>query len=292
VLERQKILLSLVERNRSSMHRTVLVKLAFLLRQDVVLGGSGFYDFVPYKYGPFSFGLYNELGALARSGYVRLSESSVGIEGKLAGEVRERIEGLPLSIRTAVGRVTKQYGRMKRGELIQDVYERFPWYISGSELKGMLPGEIRQRSAAPCAVYTAGYEGMSIDAFLDKLLRNGMARIVDVRSNPVSRKYGFAKRSLGEIATKLQLQYRHLPELGIPSSYRSNLGDYESYQRLLWQYESDVLPKRQGEVLELAGLLREAPSVLVCFERDVRCCHRGRLADATAKASGLEVVHI
>jgi len=123
-------------------------------------------------------------------------------------------------------------------------------------------------------------------------MRTGIKAILDVRANPVSRKYGFAKRSLSDIAEKLGLAYEHLPDLGIPSAQRGDLGDIDSYQRLLESYEHEILPQQTTEIDRLIGLLRQRPSVLICVEKDVRLCHRGRLAQAVAKRSGLPVKHL
>ena len=69
-----------------------------------------------------------------------------------------------------------------------------PWYSVNSELPHFRSDEAEQRTApALAAVYTAGYEGNSIDRFLDRLMKRGIYSIIDVRSNPISRKYGFSQ---------------------------------------------------------------------------------------------------
>jgi hypothetical protein len=141
-------------------------------------------------------------------------------------------------------------------------------------------------------LYTAGYQDRSVDQFLDELLRHGLRRLVDVRANSVSRKFGFAGRTLARIAEQAGLEYHHFPALGIPSAARSALDGFASYRRLLDAYERDVLPRRRAEVRSVASLAEEAPAVLICFEHDVRCCHRSRLADALARMRGFQVVHL
>ncbi|HUQ72751.1 MAG TPA: DUF488 domain-containing protein [Planctomycetaceae bacterium] len=137
-----------------------------------------------------------------------------------------------------------------------------------------------------------GYEGKSIDGFFNGLLESRIAAIVDVRANPVSRKYGFAKRSMSEIAKKLGVEYHHLPELGIASSERADLSDFDSYQRLLDRYEHRMLPGRPEAIKASIDLIREKPSALLCMEKDVRCCHRGRLAAAVAVDLGWPINHL
>lgn len=71
MLIRQKAILALLSRANRPLSPTVFVKLVFLLRQETVLKDeSTFYDFIPYKYGPFSFALYRELANLRQDGYV------------------------------------------------------------------------------------------------------------------------------------------------------------------------------------------------------------------------------
>ena len=72
VFWRQKVLLALLEtapNKRAS--RTQFIKWLFLLKkeEDVDRYGS-FYDFVPYKYGPFSFLAYRDIAELERFGWI------------------------------------------------------------------------------------------------------------------------------------------------------------------------------------------------------------------------------
>lgn len=45
-------------------------------------------------------------------------------------------------------------------------------------------------------LFTFGYEGLDIDAFVDRALAAGVRTIVDVRELPLSRKKGFSKNPL------------------------------------------------------------------------------------------------
>lgn len=293
MLTRQKIILSLLSYSRNPVNPTMLVKLAFLLGQETVLGEDRtYYDFVPYRYGPFSFALYRELEALKRDGYV----SSVGGHFGLVPETlvlsNQKVEDLPKRVVDAVKLVTSTYSRVPGEKLLRDVYARYPWYASKSELAGLRPLQSEPPRLSPVATYTIGYEGKSVDGFFAGLLRAGMHAIIDVRANPVSRKYGFAQRSLRDIASKLGIAYTHFPKLGIAGTERSSLTDYESYQRLLDRYEHEMLPKRQAEISRLIQHLLNRPAAILCMEADVTCCHRGRLAKATSKVSNLPIVHL
>ncbi len=293
MLIRQKTVLALLSRANKPLSPTVFVKLAFLLRQETGLKNElTFYDFVPYKYGPFSFALYRELTNLRRDGYVTPDEERVALCERTVGLSEEKIGELPAAFHEAVDQIVGRYGEKSQTELVKDVYTRYRWYATNSELTSLCPDSLVHMKKACPAVYTAGYEGKSVDAFFNYLLKNGIRLIIDVRANPVSRRYGFSKRQFSEIARRLGLDYRHMPDLGIPSKYRVDLSDFDSYQRLLKKYEQEMIPKLGDEIDEVGKLMEETPAVLVCVEKDVRCCHRSRLADAVSRKTGLEVKHI
>jgi len=292
MLTRQKILLALLQCGRRPLGRTRFAKLAFLLRHETSVGKeSTFYDFLPYKYGPFSFALYREMEALQRKGHVRWEENRVALRRGASATTRAALHSLPQTARRAAAAIVRQYAGSAEEAFLRDVYARYPWYATRSELRGLRPPRLPRIQVAHPDVYTVGYEGKSVDAFFDLLLKKGIARIVDVRANPISRKYGFARKSMSDIAGKLGIEYLHRPEVGIPSHHRSDLDDYASYQRLFESYEREVLADQEtvGRIVEI---MRARPSVLVCMERDARWCHRGRLAAAVSRESGMQAVHL
>lgn len=293
MLNRQRLILALLDRTGGAIPHTMLVKLAFLLRQETPVGQDRtFYHFLPYRQGPFSFALYREMESLRRDGYVERGEKSFALVPRTEHLSREQIERLSPTQAEAVKAVVREYGGRTRSALLRMVYKRHPWYAINSELEKYVPDQLPQPAGREAAVYTVGYEGKSVDAFFNGLLEDGMAGILDVRANPVSRKYGFAKRSMSRIAGNLGLVYQHLPELGISSNDRASLSDFDSYQRLLDEYEIKMLPKRTEHIRKVADLLRVQPSALLCVEKDVRCCHRGRLANRVSQESGLSVEHL
>ena len=285
---REKIVLELLNQLHQPVYKTAFVKLVFLLRHETSLRNmSSFYDFVPYKYGPFSFTLYRELEGLIRKGYVR------EVEGKLAPLPLVASAGplTPLG-KTAVRHVVGNYGNTSMDEILEDVYRRYPWFAFNSELPQRHFASIEPPLKAPPAVYTSGYEGMSVEVFFNRLLKQGIRLLIDVRANPVSRKYGFAGSRLHQFCERLRLSYQHEPSVGIPREVRSELNDLASYRRLFRHYEESILPLQTKKIAELGRIMSEIPSVLVCFEKDVEQCHRGCLAPYIAHESGLKVIHL
>lgn len=293
MLRRQKIILALLDSATKPLSQTMLVKLAFLLRYETeIQDDATFYAFVPYHYGPFSFALYRELEALVRESYIVKDDDGLRLDPSLVAETRRLVADLPDSARTAIDHTSARYGAKAQKMLLRDVYARYPWFATKTERKDLLPATMPSLPSAPPAVYTIGYEGDSVDAFFDRVLRTGIRGIADVRANPVSRKYGFARSSMSGIAQKLGINYRHYPELGIPSVHRVALNGFTSYQRLLDRYERTMLPRQAVAVAALTELVRSEATALLCVESDVRCCHRSRLAVAVAGVSGLPVKHL
>lgn len=284
---RQRILISLLLRAPVRPNRTQLMKWLFLLRQEGGLGEvCAFYDFLPYRYGPFSFEACNELDALARSGIIDSSRLTIVPEAAAAARAAE--DSLPPAIRQAIGGILQEYGSWSRSELLASVYARYPWYASRSELRAASS----QTPTASPAVYTIGYEGRTLDRFLDCLLSSGIETLVDVRSNPFSRKYGFSRHALQALSARVGVRYLHLPALGIAGELRRDTASPEARLRLLDRYEREMLPRRKEPVRQVSRLVAGGPSALMCFEADPRDCHRGRLAKRLAEVTGLPSVDL
>ncbi|MCX6646108.1 MAG: DUF488 family protein [bacterium] len=283
----------LLDKVEKPLSPTVFVKLMFLLRHETILEKDAtFYDFVPYRFGPFSFGLYRELANLRQYGYVIPEENRIALSESAMVLTEECIREIPQTIREAISCILQQYAGLKQNDLIRSVYTRYPWFAVSSELPERHMASIKGKPKAKLAVYTTGYEGKSIDAFFDHLMRQGIKTVIDVRANPISRKYGFSRHGLNDICVKLEIDYHHVPSLGIPSSARANLSTFTSYQRLLNKYDQIELPKHVEEVAMVGSIMHKKPSVLVCVEKDFHYCHRSRLAEAVARVTGLKVVHL
>lgn len=289
MLRRQRTILKLLSTVDCSVPATKLQKYVFLLRQETFLGrDSSFYEFLPYKYGPYSFAAQREVEALTAYGYLSLSGSSLALTDLGAREVVE----VDSDTARAVQFIVSKYGKAGLQPLLKDVYARYPWYARNSELQEIVPSGAKEPREAPIAVYTIGYEGRSVDGFLNKLLQSGIRRILDVRANPVSMKYGFAKSSLSGLAAKLGIGYVHCPELGIPSNKRKDAHTRADFVRLFNYYESQILPTHEDHTAKAAELMKAMPSVLLCMEREAVDCHRSRLAKRISACSKLDVVNL
>jgi hypothetical protein len=173
-------------------------------------------------------------------------------------------------------------------DLVRRIYKLYPYYAIRSEiLDRIFPNKEDQRAilnAQPAtdgqALFTIGYEGDSVDGYLERLIRHGVKLLCDVRRNPLSRKTGFSKAQLASYCSKVGIEYRHLPELGIPSHRRQELNTLADYKALFTVYRKEDLPLARPAIKELGSLLGEYGRIaLTCFEKEHQCCHRHCVAD-------------
>ena len=120
----------------------------------------------------------------------------------------------------------------------------------------------------------------------------GIQGIVDVRNNPLSRKYGFSRVVLERTCGRLGLRYTHLGSLGVPSAYRRELHTPDDLDAVFDWYETTVLDESAEAIRLLGEMMAGLPSVLLCYEKSASHCHRGRLATRIASTSGLSICHI
>ena len=293
MLRRQRTTLALLQEAGQTLSATQLFKLVFLLAEETSLGrDDAFYEFLPHKYGPYSFALNRELEALVSQGYAEEQHSGTTILYSITPLGTRESSCVEPDKKKAVRFIYKRYGKLGIQPLLRDVYSRYPWFSTRSELENLISQNFPKQIAAPPAVYTIGYEERSVDGFFDRLLRAGIRVILDVRANPISRKYGFAKKSLGAIAGKLGLKYEHWPQLGISSEKRQGVHTPAEFKQLFGYYDRVILPKVSDDVTRMAAQIQQAPSVLVCMERQAPNCHRSRLAKALSAASGLGIVDL
>ena len=286
MLHRQKALLSILQQVGGQATILQLMKWAFLLGQETQSrGGKTFYQFLPFRYGPYSFTLNRETDTLVRNGFMEKAADKLW---QLTTLGKEQEVKLPNAIAQDITVVTQQYGNFSGSALIDIVYANYPWFTVNSDLSGR---RREQRPVAERAIYTAGYEGKTVDEFLNLLMRSGICRLIDVRYNPISRRYGFHKSTLKRLCNALDIDYQHLPGLGIPGSARADLSSTDGYVALFKEYRCG-LSDRWDDLQRAKSLLKSEPSVLVCMEANPECCHRNVLAQYLVGMMELPIKHL
>ncbi|MGY2183192.1 DUF488 domain-containing protein [Pseudomonas agarici] len=141
-------------------------------------------------------------------------------------------------------------------------------------------------------IYTAGYEGLVIDAFIAQLKQAQIDKVLDVREYPLSRKKGFSKKAFAENLAVAGISYEHSPPLGCPKPIRNRYkvdGDWSAYSR-----DFRIYIRTQNAILsELVSDAAEQKICMVCYEADAKLCHRSLIAEAAQELeSSLKTEHL
>ncbi|MGB6222537.1 DUF488 family protein [Haloferula sp.] len=296
IFQRQKHLLALLDALGGEMGGLDFQKLLFLYCREVETTPS--YEFVPYRFGGFSFTSYADKRRLIERGLLADEERSWKLTqvGRAAAKVNP-------GTRLAMQRFAKAHADLRGDALVAETYRRHPYHATRSEmadrvLKGDRSALAAVAAARPASqgpgLCTIGYEGRTLEDYLNQLLVGGVTLLCDVRRNPLSRKYGFSKGTLSKSCAGVGIRYEHLPELGIASDQRRELNTQADYDALFEDYERDSLPK-QTEALEIirTWITKGERVALTCFEKHPHQCHRHCVAEALEHGGRqrLEAVH-
>lgn len=274
---RQKTLIGLLSAFGGHLPSTDFQKYLFLYTREFQQEPS--FEFVPYRFGSFSFQSYADKRRLVERGALADAED---------WQLQEGFATEGLFDEVTYSRCYAKYSHLHGTKLLQDVYRRYPYYAIKSERAPNIMNDeelcaitaARPAASAAC-FFTIGYEGSSLEGYLNRLIKNNVKTLVDVRRNPLSRKFGFSKRMLSETVKKLGIGYVHIPELGIASERRQELNTQADYDRLFNSYDRQEL-KQNGKALQnlFNIFLNDKRVAITCFEASVCMCHRGRVAKA------------
>lgn len=133
-------------------------------------------------------------------------------------------------------------------------------------------------------LFTIGYEGKSLDEFINLLLREDVRVLVDVRRHPWSLKFGFTREELEATLQVVGIGYVHLPGLGIASEDRRKVGVELTREELFSTYARDIQNMQKDDMSRILHLLEERKLVaLTCFEAEPEHCHRSHVARVLAE---------
>lgn len=298
LLNRRKQLLALLDAHQGELGNLDFQKLLFLYCQQVEAKPS--YDFVPYKFGGFSFTSYADKRRLVEQGLLADQERL----WKLTPLGNKTVATMAPPVKAEMAAFAKRYAASRGDALVVQAYRLFPYYAIRSEMASRVLAKDKAalqaiKDAAPrrhaAGLCTIGYEGLSLEAYLNKLLTHGVTLLCDVRRNPLSRKYGFSKSTLSKSCEGIGIHYEHLPELGIASDMRQNLATQEDYDALFAIYRRDSLPRQGTALAKVRSWIQDGERVaLTCYEHAPQQCHRHCVAAALQQKLGRShtVVHL
>lgn len=281
---RQKLLLAIIQKFGRTVASIDLQKYLFLFTNICQKKPS--YEFVPYRFGCFSFQSYTDRRKLVDFGILESDE-----KWALTEHQADYVDMLDVGEQKKLNLFFEKYEGLHGNKLVQEVYRHFPYYATRSEIAADLMSEselekidaVRPRQVEK-SFFTIGYEGQSFENYLNRLIENNIQLLCDVRKNPLSRKYGFSKRTLSDTLEKLDIQYIHMPALGIVSDKRQELNSQADYDRLFNEYERSTLKDNSDAIDTLIEFVEQKRRVAItCFEATHCMCHRGRVAKAVAK---------
>jgi len=277
--DRQRLLLGILDAFGGLLGNQDFQKVLFLYCQEPDSGRP--YEFVPYKRGAFSFTSYADRRKLIALGLIEENEHYWRFTDKGRNSVQSDI------LLTAFAR---SLDGLRGDDLVADTYRRFPFYATRSEIASkLLRGDHEALARIEAAkskedsksLLTIGYEGRSLEAYLNLLLKARVNVLCDVRRNPISRKYGFAKSTLANACAGVGIWYEHLPELGISSDQRQELKSQSDYDRLFEEYERVYLPTQTQALKTIQTWIEHGQRVaLTCYELHPHQCHRHCVSEA------------
>lgn len=291
---RRKIILALIQLLGGELEKIRIQKLLFLYSQKKK---NPEYEFIPYKFGCYSFSAKADLNTMVKNGSLVENENYF-----IKNNQDDFVKSLKIEDKKILTEVVQLYGNMNSNSLIKHTYINFPYYAINSTIADKVLDEKQlekvissKKDGNETILFTIGYEGVSLEKYLNKLVSNNVKLLVDVRKNSLSMKFGFSKSLLKKYCLSLSIEYIHIPEVGINSDQRQELNTQQDYDVLFEVYKKTTLKETdsyQAKIIEL--LTKHKRIALTCFEADICQCHRKPLAEAIEKKSifEYEVKHI
>lgn len=288
---RRKIILALLEIFDDKLEKIRFQKLLFLFS---MLELKPNYEFIPYKYGCFSYSANADLRAMSRLKLICEDDNII-----VKTDSKSYFKELKKEDKTIIKAVRERYGNMSRDSLIKHTYINYPYYTINSLIADKyIPRAIVENTKElykenSTVLYTIGYQGISLENYINRLIKNDVKILIDVRKNALSQKYGFSKKTLKNVCSSVNIEYLHIPDLGINSDKRQSLDSQKDYDALFEEYKATILKENISSQNQVVDLLHKYRRVaLTCFESNVCQCHRKPLSEAIAKLYNLEVMHI
>ncbi len=273
---RRKLLLALLQKLGEESSPLVIQNLLFLISAQ-----NQAYEFIPHTMGCHSLTLESDLELYAKD---RWDESTITPEDQ---------QLLETTLNNFKG----------EDVLLKEVAEAEPYYTIRSDYFDNLNLSkefyqereriVEEINNTPPALYTIGYEGLSIEAFINRLIKSNVKRVIDVRGNPNSRKRDFAKKSFANLLEQAGIEYRGIPEIGVPNKIKREYLKADRKEELFEWYEENILDHNTPLIGEISALAQEENSALVCYEADPNDCHRSHLAKFCQRATpALSINHL
>lgn len=291
LFNRHKMLLALLESLGGDVGATDFQEHLFLFTRLFETDKS--FEFLPYRFGCYSFQAVADKRKLVYQGLLVDDEN-----WRIAKPKLSYLQALLPRDRTRVKAYVDRHGNLTGKRLIRHVYKNYPYFAINSEIAESHLSDAeyarvvaaRPKRRRKPMFFTIGYEGQSVESYLNRLIENDIRLLVDVRKIPLSRKFGFSKSAMLSLCKNFGIQYVHLPELGIAGEFRRNLVDQQDYERVFEHYGKEVISPSPEWIQYLIGFFSEYNRIAItCFERDHSQCHRDRVLKAVCSIAESEI---
>ena len=122
--------------------------------------------------------------------------------------------------------------------------------------------------------YTIGYSGRDIEQFINVIEAASVSTVIDIRNAPVSQyKPDFSKDNLRAHLRKRNINYKHHPDLGVPTDVRRQAADTND-RGIIWEwYQQKIIGNLPDDML--TNVAKSNGTVaFMCMEVDPEACHR------------------
>jgi len=272
--------MALLQAYKGKLEKLSLQKLLFLVCEKQKTPS---YEFIPYLFGCYSYSAKADLNTMVQKGLLIDDEFSY-----MKKDSKNYLALLEDDDRRLINQTFILYQKFDGNSLMKHTYRNFPYFAINSitakhllterEFKKVQEYQFRSKETI---MYTIGYEGISLESYLNKLIQNDIRVLIDVRNNPISQKFGFSSSQLKRFCESIKIEYFNFRDVGIASDYRQELKTQEDYDKLFDNYWKKTLSKTistQHKILELVK--KHGRIALTCFEADICQCHRKHLAQA------------
>lgn len=143
-------------------------------------------------------------------------------------------------------------------------------------------------------IYTMGFTQKTAEQFFEKIKRNNIQVVIDVRLNNQSQLAGFTKGKDLEyfLKTICNCLYEHeiifAPTKEILSSYKNGKIDWEKY---VIEFEKLMVSRKMADYFE-KKYLKYDNVLLLCSEPTPENCHRRLLAEEFSQGKDYEISHL
>jgi uncharacterized protein YwgA len=168
---RRKIILALLQIFDGQLEKIRLQKLLFLFSQRQQ---KAEYDFIPYKYGCYSYSANADLTTMVKKGILGETESRFS-----SNEKTDYFKSLKETDKKSLRDIKNLYGTMNSNALMKHTYINYPFFaINSVKASTILTDEefekvTRHRPKSNKTIlFTIGYEGISLEEYLTRLLKN------------------------------------------------------------------------------------------------------------------------